>query len=103
MARAIDTYPRNDKRIKRNIVKIRNPDVELYGDGKKFLYFQSQRDAVDWFLVNCLVSHDDLPYDQLESRFSYNLANYEEFNGIECKHHNGSGSTLMFEPAPDIH
>jgi len=99
MSKAVRTYPRNDKRVKRNIVKVRNPEP----DGKKFLYFASQRDCIDWFLVNYVCEEEYLPYIQVENHFSYNIAHYEEFNGIECKHHSGSGATLTFELAPKVY
>jgi len=98
MHRAIDTYPRNDRKCKSNIVKIRNPDRRRWG-GKKFLYFSSQRDAIDWFLVNFTEVEEmsQHTYPQVETKFSHHLRNYMEFGGIEVKQHSGAGTTLKFQ------
>ena len=108
MHKAIDTYPNPNKQIKGNIVKVRSPDRRRWG-GKKFLYFSSQRQAINWFLINFTEVEEmsQHTYPQVETKFSHHVRNYMEFGGIEVKQHSGAGTTLKFQkvniPIETIH
>lgn len=102
--KSTDPHPRTDRRGKGKIVKMKNPDRRRFG-GKKYLYFESQRDLID-FTIEMGKYHEDLDlkYECVEATLSVRLDTYEEFAGYEVKRHHGSGSTLRFQyPKATLH
>ena len=103
MCLALETYTRSSRRHLGNIIKVKNPDLRKY-KGKRFIYFESQRDFIDWVL-SFNDKHEDLDYKYpyVNVLLSVRLDNSEEFAGYQINRHYGSGVTLNFQSVNVVH